>query len=144
MLSACGPFIVLPCSNHENSEGHSPTYAPARLKICNVPSLNISVLAQSKVGSYFRLHLGNRCSGTDGSEVPSKRMKGNPSHSPFFPICEGALKAFNAVGDIYGVRACSVLCLKIDVRHMVWEGPGILHVGRHTFHNCVSGQTSML
>ena len=86
---------------HENSEGHSPTYAPARLKICNVPSLNISVLAQSKVGTYFRLHLGNRCSGTDGSEVPSKRMKGNPSHSPFFPICEGALKAFNAVGDIY-------------------------------------------
>ena len=47
-----------------------------------------------------------------------------------------------ALGD--WVRACSVLCLKIDVRHMVWEGPGILHVGRHTFHNCVSGQTSML
>ena len=59
------------------------------------------VLAQHKVGSCFRLRLGNRCSVTDGSEVPSKRMKRNPSHSPFFPICEGALKAFNAVGDIY-------------------------------------------
>ena len=100
VLSACGPFIVLPCSNHENSEGHSPAYAPARLKICNVPSLNISVLAQSKVGSYFRLHLGNRCSGTDGQRISFKKVKENPLPSPFFAICEGAVKAFNAVGDI--------------------------------------------
>ena len=28
-------------------------------------------------------------------------MKGNPLSSPFFASCEGAVKAFNAVRDIY-------------------------------------------
>ena len=72
--------------------------------MCNVPSLNISVLAQSKVGTYFRLHLGNRCSGTDGHRISFKNVKENPLPSPFFAIYEGAVKAFNAVGDSYVLR----------------------------------------
>ena len=34
-------------------------------------------------------------------------MKEIPPHSPFPPICEWAMKAFNAVGDIYGPACLS-------------------------------------
>ena len=102
--------------------------------MCNVPSLNISVLAQSKVGTYFRLHLGNRCSGTDGHRISFKNVKENPLPSPFFAICEGAVKAFNAVGDSYAPRGLTLYMtlFEPDHRDRGWS----LDILRNAYPHC--------
>ena len=43
----------------------------------------------------------NRRWGTDGQRISFENLKENPLPSPFFAIHEGAVKAFNDVGDIY-------------------------------------------
>ena len=59
------------------------------------------VQAWLKVGSYFRLRLGNRRSGPEGGGRSFKKRKEIPCLLAISPRQRRGARAFNEVGDIY-------------------------------------------